>query len=194
MSPVRIACQPVNSNRQSGVAMNAVFAAVIDQCQRALDSADPQKTTEAVLLAAARDAGIADAVAARTEYASLEDLAILRSDELTLLAGSLPPGFSAGPHNHNLWSVVGVCRGQEDNQFFVRDGNGLKRVGEVSVVGPGVLANAADVIHAISNPLDMPLLVLHAYGGDLFATPRSNWDADTHEEHVFDWQNVRSSN
>jgi predicted metal-dependent enzyme (double-stranded beta helix superfamily) len=109
-----------------------------------------------------------------------------------LLAGALPPGFSAGPHNHNLWSVVGVCAGQEDNQFFERDGEGLKRCGGASVVGPGVLSNGADVIHAIRNPLNTPLLVLHAYGGDLFATPRSNWDAETHEEIPYDWEKVRS--
>jgi hypothetical protein len=60
------------------------------------------------------------------------------------------------------------------------------------VVAPGVLANDADVIHAIRNPLDAPLLVLHAYGGDLFATPRSTWDAQTHKEIPFDWKSVSS--
>ncbi len=100
---------------------------------------------------------------------------IHRSDDLTLLAGALPPGFRAAPHNHNLWSVVSVCAGQEDNQFFEREGEGLRQVGEASVVAPGVLSNPAEVIHAIHNPLDTPLLVLHAYGGDLIGTPRSNW-------------------
>jgi hypothetical protein len=36
------------------------------------------------------------------------------------------------------------------------------------------------------------LLVLHAYGGDLFATARSNWDLETHEEIPYDWEKVRS--
>jgi len=34
--------------------------------------------------------------------------------------------------------------------------------------------------------------VLHAYGGDLFATPRSSWDPETHREIPLDWRKVRS--
>jgi predicted metal-dependent enzyme (double-stranded beta helix superfamily) len=172
--------------------MENAFATVIERCKRALETPDPQSSVEAILLDAAKDPAIADAISSRAEFASLEDLAIHRSEALTLLAGALPPGFSAGPHNHNLWSVVGVCAGQEDNQFFERHGDGLRQNGEASVVAPGVLSNDADVIHAICNPLGRPLLVLHAYGGDLFATPRSNWDPETHEEIPYDWEKVRS--
>jgi hypothetical protein len=60
------------------------------------------------------------------------------------------------------------------------------------VVAPGVLPNGADVTHAIRNPLDVPPLVLHAHGGDLFGTPRSNWDPETNEDVPFDWNGVRS--
>jgi hypothetical protein len=42
------------------------------------------------------------------------------------------------------------------------------------------------------NPPDEPLLALHAYGGDLFAVPRSNWNPEILEEIPYDWQNVRS--
>jgi hypothetical protein len=49
------------------------------------------------------------------------------------------------------------------------------------------------VIHAIGNPLEVPLLALHAYGGDLFSTPRSNWDPDTHREIPFEWNKVKST-
>lgn len=167
------------------------FTTVIERCMIALDASDPQASVEAVLLDAAKDPVVADAISNRTKFASLVDLAIHRSDRLTLLAGALPPGFSAGPHNHNLWSVVSVCAGQEDNWFFERDGDGLKRTGEASVVAPGVLSNDADVIHAIRNALDTPLLVLHAYGGDLFATSRSNWDPETQKEIPYVWEKVR---
>jgi predicted metal-dependent enzyme (double-stranded beta helix superfamily) len=172
--------------------MEQALTTVVERCIAAVESSDAQRDVESVLLEAAKDRAVVEAISKRTEFASLHDLAIHRSDRLTLLAGVLPPRFSAGPHNHNLWSIVSVCAGQEDNQFFVREGQGLKRVGEASVVAPGVLPNAADVIHAICNPLDAPLVVLHAYGGDLFSTPRSNWDSDTHEEIPFDWESVRS--
>lgn len=171
--------------------MDNTFTAVIERCKQALETPDPQKSVEAIFLDTAKDSAIADAISKRTKFAKLEDLAIHRSDSLTLLAAALPPGFSAGPHNHNIWSVVSVCAGQEDNQFFQRDGNGLKQCGEASVVAPGVLSNDADVIHAIRNPLDTPLLVLHAYGGDLFATSRSNWDPETQKEIPYVWEKVR---
>ncbi|MEQ8766159.1 MAG: hypothetical protein RL885_19740 [Planctomycetota bacterium] len=172
--------------------MNDVFAEVIERCHAALEAADPQGAVADILLEAAKDPKLTQAIAKRTDFASLADLAIHRSERLTLLAGALPPGFSAAPHNHNLWSVVSVCAGREDNRFFERDSAGLKPTGEASVIAPGVLANAADVIHAIHNPLDSPLLVLHAYGGDLFTTDRSNWDPETHEEIPYDWSKVRS--
>jgi predicted metal-dependent enzyme (double-stranded beta helix superfamily) len=172
--------------------METVFTTLIDQCKEALESPDPQGSVETVLRKAVEDPALAEAVSTRTEFAKLDDLAIHRDDRLTLLAGAMPPGFRAAPHNHNLWSVVGVCSGREDNQYFERDGDGLRQCGEASVTGPGVLPNAADVIHAIRNPLDTPLVVVHAYGGDLFSTPRSNWDPETHKEIPFDWSRVRS--
>jgi len=163
---------------------------VVTDCRAATARPDAQAEVVAILKKAARDPAVADAISGRTEFKRLEDLAIHRSEELTVLAGSLPPGFSAGPHNHNIWSVVAVCGGQEDNQFFERDATGLRQVGEASVVAPGALPNDPEVIHAISNPLDEPLLVLHAYGGDLFATPRSSWDPASFEEIAFDWNKV----
>jgi predicted metal-dependent enzyme (double-stranded beta helix superfamily) len=164
---------------------------VVDECLAAVGQADPQAAVQTVLERAAAAPAIADAIAGRTSFQKLDDLAVHRSAELTVLAGALPPGFRAAPHNHNIWSVVAVCGGQEDNEFFERDGDGLRQVGEATVVAPGVLANGAEVIHAIRNPLDEPLLALHAYGGDLFTTPRSNWDPDTHEEIPFDWESVK---
>jgi predicted metal-dependent enzyme (double-stranded beta helix superfamily) len=172
--------------------MDKALTNVIDKCASVLERHDAQSKVAAILLDAAKDPAVVDAISKRTQFAKLEDLAIHRSDRLTLLAGVLPAGFSAGPHNHGLWSVVSVCGGQEDNQFFEKVGDELKRIGEASVVAPGTLSNTADVIHAIRNPLDTPLLVLHAYGGDLFATPRSSWDTETHEEIPYDWEQVRS--
>ena len=98
--------------------MENPFAPVIENGLRALDSPDPQESMEDVLLEAVKDPDIASAIAARTKFSNLADLAIYRSDELTLLAGALPPGFTANPHNHNLWSVVAVSSGQEDNRFY----------------------------------------------------------------------------
>lgn len=173
--------------------MTSAFDTVIKRCTQALDADNPQQLVQDILLDAAQDPAIVDAISKRTQFASLNDLVIHRTDRLTLLAGALPAGFYAGPHNHNLWSVVGVCAGQEDNQFFERDGKRLRQIGEASVKAPGVMPNGKDVIHAIRNPLDTPLLVLHAYGGDLFGVARSSWDPETQEEIPFDWKQVSST-
>lgn len=100
----------------------------------------PKAEVVAIFELAAQDSAVGEAISALTDFQSLEDLAIHRSENLTVLAGSLPPGFSAAPHNHNVWSVVAVCGCQEDNQFFERDGDRLRHVGEASVIAPGVWA------------------------------------------------------
>jgi predicted metal-dependent enzyme (double-stranded beta helix superfamily) len=173
--------------------MDPCLERVVADCRAAAQLPSAQDDVIGILDSAARDSAVGEAIAALTDFQSLEDLAIHRSDKLTVLAGSLPPGFRAAPHNHNIWSVVAVCGGQEDNRFFERDGDGLRQVGEASIIAPGVLANDPEVIHAIGNPLEVPLLALHAYGGDLFSTPRSNWDPDTHREIPFEWNKVKST-
>ena len=75
--------------------MEQPFTTVIERCRSVLESLDAQSHVEAILREAAKDPAIVDAISKRTEFASLEDLAIYRSDRLTLLAGALPPGFSA---------------------------------------------------------------------------------------------------
>ncbi len=173
--------------------MEACLERVVVDCRAAVGLPSAQADVTAILELAAQDPAVSAAISALTEFQRLEDLAIHRSETLTVLAGSLPPGFSAAPHNHNMWSVVAVCGGQEDNQFFERDADGLRQIGEASVIAPGVLPNDPEVIHAACNPLDVPLLALHAYGGDLFSTPRSNWDPDTKREIPFDWNKVTSA-
>ena len=163
----------------------------IAKCQAASEGQAAQDKVQALICEAmAQPEALSDALADYSKFAKLDDLIFHRTKTLTLLAARLPPGFVAGPHNHNLWSVVGVYGGQEDNIFYERDSDKLKEVGRALVVAPGVLCNAKEVIHGISNPLDVDLLALHAYGGDLLTTPRSTWDPETHHEIPFDWRTV----
>lgn len=172
--------------------MDPQLLKVVKGFEAVAERSDARDRVEQIMKEVVADPLVAEAVAGRLGLQALEDIAIHRSGTLTVLAAAIPPGFSAAPHNHNLWSVVGVCRGREDNEFFESGGNGLTSIGHASVDGPGVLANDADVIHSICNPLDEPLLAVHAYGGDLLSTPRSNWDPETHEEIPFDWNRVKS--
>jgi predicted metal-dependent enzyme (double-stranded beta helix superfamily) len=47
-------------------------------------------------------------------------------------------------------------------------------------------ALGAATIHAVTNPLDSVTGAIHVYGGDLFGTPRSEWDPSTFEERPYD--------
>ncbi len=46
---------------------------------------------------------------------------LFRSDELTVLNIIWAPGMTLYPHNHNLWAVIGLYGGQENNTFFRRN-------------------------------------------------------------------------
>ncbi|MEY2468441.1 MAG: hypothetical protein QOF21_1139, partial [Actinomycetota bacterium] len=42
------------------------------------------------------------------------------SDDLTVLHAVWAPGMQLFPHNHNMWAVIGIYAGQENNAFFRR--------------------------------------------------------------------------
>ena len=42
------------------------------------------------------------------------------SDELTILNVIWAPRMTIMPHNHNMWAVIGVYCGREDNIFWRR--------------------------------------------------------------------------
>jgi predicted metal-dependent enzyme (double-stranded beta helix superfamily) len=48
-----------------------------------------------------------------------------------------------------------------------------------------------DVIHSVDNPRGTYTAAIHVYGGDFFATPRSEWDPDTLAEKPFDVEHVK---
>jgi predicted metal-dependent enzyme (double-stranded beta helix superfamily) len=167
------------------------LSAFLSRCETASRADDAQARLAGILREVVeRPADLAEALSGHTNIKNLEDLVVYRSETLTLLHGIVPPKFTAAPHNHNLWSVVAVYAGQEDNIFFEKDGERLVETSRQTVTAPGVLSNAPDAIHSIHNPRDTELRALHAYGGDLLATPRSNWDPKTHAETSFNWRKV----
>jgi predicted metal-dependent enzyme (double-stranded beta helix superfamily) len=86
------------------------------------------------------------------------------------------------PHNHQMWAIIGLYTGREDNIFWRRvpGSNGL-----VEAAGARALREkdaeplGRDIIHSVSNPLPKLTGALHVYGGDFFGVPRSEWDAET---------------
>jgi len=91
------------------------------------------------------------------------------------------PGQATPVHDHRVWGLVGVLRGSELNESFVRDaaGNlvaaGSERLnaGSVSRLSPRI----GDV-HRVSNAeRDRPSVSVHVYGANIGAVERATYDA-----------------
>ena len=108
------------------------------------------------------------------------------SPDLTILHVVWPPGMSLFPHDHRMWAAIGVYTGQEDNAFYRRAPGGLLDSGGRQVCDGEVLLLGDDAIHAVANPRRSFTGSIHVYGGDLLATPRSEWDPAAMEERPYD--------
>ena len=111
---------------------------------------------------------------------------LFRSPALSVFHIVWPPGLSVEPHEHNLWAVMGVYRGIEDNTFYQRTENGIERRGRVRLGPCDTRIMGEDAIHAVDVPPDGPAGAIHVYGGDLTVVERSEFDPVTREERPFD--------
>ncbi len=112
-----------------------------------------------------------------------------RSPELTLLNVIWGPGMTLMPHEHRMWAVIGIYTGREDNIFWRRLKDEPNRVEAAGARALGVrdtVPLGRDIIHSVHNPLLRLTGAIHVYGGDFFATPRSEWDAETLREQSFE--------
>lgn len=112
------------------------------------------------------------------------------SDELTVLNVLWAPGMMFMPHNHNMWAVIGVYGGREDNIFWRRIKDDLagriEAAGAKSLGPKDVRPLGDDIIHSVSNPTSKLTGAIHVYGGDFFAMHRSEWETEGLEERAYD--------
>jgi len=111
---------------------------------------------------------------------------IYRSDNLTILNVLWGPCMYWLPHDHRMWAVIGIYGGREDNAFYRRSEGGLTELGGKTLNTKDVIPLGEAVIHSVTNPLEQITAAIHVYGGDFFATPRSEWDPKTFEERPYD--------
>jgi predicted metal-dependent enzyme (double-stranded beta helix superfamily) len=114
---------------------------------------------------------------------------LYRSPDLTILNIVWAPYMTLTPHNHNMWAVIGIYTGREDNIFWRRLPGGS---GRVEAAGAKALSRGdaeplgRDIIHSVTNPIPRLTAAIHVYGGDFFAAERSEWDAETLDEQRWD--------
>ena len=115
---------------------------------------------------------------------------LFHSDELTVLNVIWGPQMTLMPHNHEMWAVIGVYTGREDNIFWRRlpeRGDGTVRAAGAKELCVGDVAPLGrDIIHSVTNPIPRMSGAIHIYGGDFFETPRSEWDPETLVEGSYD--------
>jgi predicted metal-dependent enzyme (double-stranded beta helix superfamily) len=113
---------------------------------------------------------------------------LYRSTSLTILNIVWSPLMQLIPHEHNMWSLIGIYTGREDNIFWQRQGRELSTTGATAISQGKVVPLPRDVIHSVANPTEKLTGAIHIYGGDFFTVTRSEWDPETLLERNWDMQ------
>lgn len=161
----------------------------IEDCRAAVREDDSHKAVREVVARAVDDpAGVLKGLG-EPEGSGLNTL--YRADDLTILNLVWAPYMTLRPHNHNMWAVIGLYGGREDNIFWRRGPDGLKPAGAKTLRLKDAAPLGRDVIHSVNNPLEKLTAAIHVYGGDFFAPGRSEWDPETLTEQEFSADTTR---
>lgn len=174
--------------------------ALVEDCRHALEDAVPALAVRDVLDRLVADPRAIDATLGEPTVGGLNTLH--HAADLTILQIVWSPKVQLFPHDHRMWAAIGIYGGREDNAFYRRvdaAGSAARAGGSTPLLNAGgksldageTLVLGPDAIHAVTNPLGVHTAAIHIYGGDFFATPRSEWDPSTHEERPFDADHVR---
>lgn len=163
----------------------------VGACKAAVAASEPEKAIEALMARAVREPARVEAALGEPERAGLRTLH--RSAELTVIDFTWAPWMCIKPHNHNMWSIVGLVSGREDNVFWRRTETSIEARGARSLGAGGVTPLGPDVIHSVLNPIGKFTRAIHVYLGDFFAParPRSEWDPETLVERAWDMEHTK---
>jgi predicted metal-dependent enzyme (double-stranded beta helix superfamily) len=155
-----------------------------EDCRAALKETNAQAAiVELVRDAVSNPTGVMNALG-EPQRAGVETL--YKADDLTILNLCWGPGMVFKPHDHRIWAVIGIYSGCEENTFYRRNDDGLTKHGMKELRAKDTTPLGEDVIHAVTNPLTKITAAIHVYGGDFFATPRSEWSPETYQEQPYD--------
>jgi predicted metal-dependent enzyme (double-stranded beta helix superfamily) len=166
----------------------------ISDCRAALAADASQRAMRDVVARAVSDPGAVLKALGEPKRAGIETLH--HASDLTILNILWGPGMTLMPHDHQMWAVIGVYAGREDNIFWRRI---EVETGPTRVEAAGARAICAkdaeplgrDIIHSVTNPLPRLTGAIQVYGGDFFGAARSEWDAETLLERRFDMERNR---
>ena len=163
----------------------------IEGCRTAVTTTEAERTVEALVAEAVSDPASVVQALPEPERAGFEVLH--RGPDLTILHFAWAPWMCFKPHNHAMWSVVGIYSGREDNMFWRRTAGGIEAAGARSLGTGDATTLGRDIIHSVVNPIGRMTRAIHVYGGDFFLppTPRSEWEPETLVERPWDMEDTR---
>ncbi len=157
---------------------------------RAARAEDPtHKAVREVLARAVADPGAVLQALGAPLRAEIRKL--YHSPELTILNVIWGAHMTFYPHNHGMWGVIGIYTGREDNIFWRRlPGGRVEAAGARALCERDAVPLGAEIIHSVTNPIPRLTGAIHVYGGDFFASRRSEWDPGTLLEQRCESQNT----
>jgi predicted metal-dependent enzyme (double-stranded beta helix superfamily) len=163
----------------------------IETCSAAVATAEGERAVRELVTEAVSDPAAVATALGELKNAGLRTL--YRAPELTIIDFAWAPWMCIKPHTHNMWSVVGLVSGREDNVFWRRTPRSIEAAGARSLGVGDVAPFGADIIHSVTNPIGKFTRAIHVYGGDFFAPvqPRSEWDPETLVERPWDMDDTR---
>ena len=160
----------------------------INDCQHAIKSDHAKSAISKLLAEVVTEPDEIYQELGQPSSAKIERLHV--SSDLTIINVVWAPKMTLLPHNHNMWAVIGVYCGREDNIFWRRladDTGGQIEAAGAKSIGPGeVQALGEKLIHSVTNPTSDFTAAIHIYGGDFFAQERSEWDPQSLQEKPYD--------
>jgi predicted metal-dependent enzyme (double-stranded beta helix superfamily) len=163
----------------------------VEACRAAVAGSDPERAVRELMTELVSDPSLLALELGEPEQMGFVPL--LHEPGLTVLDFSWPPWMCFKPHDHAMWSVVGIYSGREDNIFWRRVEGQIEAAGARSLGTREVATLGRDIIHSVVNPIGKLTRAVHVYGGDFFAPPRprSEWDPETHAERPWDLDDTR---
>ncbi len=161
--------------------------AFIEDCKAALAQDPSHKAVREVVARAVADpaavvAGLGEPVLGGVQK-------IHHAADLTILNVVWAPRMTLFPHNHEMWAVIGVYTGREDNIFWRRladDPQGRVEAAGAKSLAPGDAEPLGhNIIHSVTNPLGKCTAAIHVYGGDFFGMARSEWEPENLSEQPY---------
>lgn len=113
------------------------------------------------------------------------------ADDLTIINFVMTPGMHLHAHNHNMWAIIGIYAGVEENIFYTRENGSIteKNSKEISVGNTIILGE--NVIHSVKNPTNDFTAGIHIYGGNFIERERSQWDMESLVESPYDMKTTQ---